>query len=133
MNHKGPRPNRIAPNVINKRTLGEARTALRKQLKSYESEPLQHPFGPPSLYFAPDFFGVPRNLETKFFELMAKEGLIVPHPFGGWMHPRFEAVPQASEGEVREKVLECLHEPPFSKRPLNVLLRDVKNSIPKGS
>lgn len=78
-----------AMQVIDKRGLGQARTSLRKYLKQFEDEPVNHPLGPPDLSFQPEFNGVPRHLVDKFWEIMLKEGIVARHPFGGWMHPRF--------------------------------------------
>ena len=75
--------------VIPKRNLGQARAALKHHMQQQEDEPLNSRFGPPDISFYPEEHGVPRDLADKFWEIMLKEGVIVKHPYGGFMHPRF--------------------------------------------
>ncbi len=97
------------PRVIPKALLSRARQDLKARLKQYEDEPLNHVMGPPSVS-QPCPSIIPRNLEDRFCEIMEKEGIIVRHPWGGWMHPRFKDVKVPNKEDVKKAVIQKLDE-----------------------
>lgn len=100
----------MIPMVIPKRTLSEARQALKKYLKAnYEEEPLNHPMGPPSISWNPEHFKIHRECVEKFWEIMVKEHVVARHPYGGYMHPRFQFSDHPSVEEVKKTVIATLN------------------------
>jgi len=92
--------------VIPKRVLSEARQALKKYLKAnYEDEPLNHPMGPPDIKWNPEHFKINRECVNKFWEIMLNEHVVAKHPYGGYMHPRFQFSDHPSVAEVKQNVL----------------------------
>lgn len=96
----------MIPVVIPKRTLSEARQALKKYLKAnYEDEPLNHRMGPPSISWNPEHFKIHRSCVEKFWEIMLNEHVVARHPYGGYMHPRFQFSDHPSVAEVKKNIL----------------------------
>ena len=94
--------------VIDKRTLGVARSKLRVYLKNFEDEPLDHKLGPPDISFSPSHHGIPNHLVDKFWELMLKENIVTRHPYGGFMHLRFAKSNIPAISDVKKGVLDII-------------------------